>query len=91
MGKRHLQWHNFRETSLKRTLTVSGNLRCPIIRELTVFLFSLSAIRESFKKYDKKNDGFIHPDKLIKLLHRLGHNPTEDQVDGFLNEILING
>ena len=48
-------------------------------------------VKNAFEKYDKKSDGNIKPEYLCKVLRKVGLNPTENQVDTFLNEILVDG
>jgi len=60
-------------------------------QKLDISQEQLDHIKHAFAKYDKKSNGIIRPKHLVKVLRKLGLNPTEDQIFGFLNEILIDG
>jgi Ca2+/Na+ antiporter len=45
-------------------------------------------IQRVFEKFDKNNNGFIEEEELKSVMEAMGHQPTDDDVQNMMNEIL---
>ncbi|KAI6660909.1 Calmodulin-like [Oopsacas minuta] len=48
-------------------------------------------LKEAFRLFDMNEDGYISSDELVKVMRRLGHHPTESEVEEMIGDVDLDG
>ena len=48
-------------------------------------------LKEAFRLFDINEDGFVSSDELVKVMRKLGHHPTESEVEEMIGDVDLDG
>ena len=48
-------------------------------------------LKEAFRLFDINKDGYVSSDELVKVMRKLGHHPTESEVEAMIGDVDLDG